>query len=108
MVNRFYLDDKAKFKIINEIDANLNLPRWQYPQHYYNNRYALILAPEESLQIIPTIKISRSMSLYLRFGSYIPNTEKDPLICRINFIPSKQCSSIQIAEFIIEQVSIVK
>jgi|SaaInlStandDraft_6_1057023.scaffolds.fasta_scaffold69019_2 hypothetical protein len=108
MVNRFYLDDKAEFKIINEIDANLNLPRWQYPQHYYNNRYALILAPEESLQIIPTIKISRSMSLYLRFGSYIPNTEKDPLICRINFIPSKQCSSIQIAEFIIEQVSIVK
>lgn len=103
MVNSFHLDDKAKFKIISETGANLNIPRWQYPQHYITNRYALILAPEESLQVDSTIKIGQSTSLYLRYGTYLSSTKDNSFICRINFIPSKQSSSINIAVFRIEQ-----
>ena len=108
MVNSFYLDNKAKFKIVSEANATSNLDRWQYPQHYITTRYALILAPEESLQVDSTIKISQSTSLYLRYGTYIPNTEYNSFICRINFIPSKQSPPIQIAEFRIGQVSTVE
>lgn len=80
----FFLLEEESLMDIFSIANVISAPRWMYPTHLADSRYALVLTAGESLETSP-IGVFSDTRVYLRLGGALPELGSDGLTCEVSF-----------------------
>ena len=81
----------------------VSFPRWQYPNHCLDKRYALVLAVGERLELAQAFLVEHDTRVFLRFTSALPSVHSGGLVCELSVRQKGHTNWTKVADMVLQE-----